>query len=210
MRQVGQGYAVQIRKRLASPRPDQPLDRLIRQLLIVAQQVVHRLAHGLTLGDRHLLHRMLKLHARGFQPLGQVRAVQQFERRHPLASQPVLQHPSDQFSGMGGIEVGGRIALGPDVIVRDHSLALDLGRTLGQQGQAGEFHGRCVQGLLGHPHGGGAVVAQHVLGGLGRDGSILGRHQQRPGRGGRLADIDFVVDGTGHDAFNAVQAGMLA
>ena len=205
---IGDRTVFETREEIAPPGEDDALEGLIRQFLVVAHQIMDRLAHVLAFRDGDLLDGVLKLDARGFQLFGQIGAVQQFEGGDAVARQPVLQHPADRLAGMGGVEIlRGRTTRAGLVLGHD-PLPLDLGRAARQHGYAVELHGVRVERLLGHAHGGGAIVGEHVLGGLDGMGAVLRRHLEAPGGGRRLADIDFVVDGAGHGALVICTASM--
>ena len=198
MGDVGDRTVFEVGEEVAPPGRNDALQGLVRQFLIVAHQIMDRLAHVLALGHGDLLDGVLKLDARGFQPFGQVGAVQQLEGGDAVAPQPVLQHPADHLAGMRGVEVLRRRAARSGLILGHDPLALELGSPARQHGHAVEFHGVRVERLLGHAHGGGAVVGEHVLGGLDGLGAVLRRHLEAPGGWRGLANVDFVVDWASH------------
>ena len=196
---VGDRTVFEAGEEIAPPGGDDAFAGLIRQLLIVAHQFVDRLAHILAFGHGDLLDGVLELDARSFQLFGQIGAVQQFEGGDAVTAQPVLEHPADRLAGVRRVEILRRRAARPGLVLGHDPFALNLGRAAGQHGDAVELHGVGVERLLGHAHGGGAVVGEQVLGGLDRLGAVLRRHLEGPGGRGGLADIDFVVDGAGHE-----------
>ncbi len=199
MGQVGDGAIPKGREQAVAPGLAQPHDRLFGQLVIVADQGVDVLAGRLAFGNGDLLDGVLKLDPRRLQPLGHVGAVQQFEGGDALAPQPVLQHPADQGAGVGGIEFG-RAGAGRAMRRIGRLLPERFGRAQRQYGDGGELHRLGVQRLFGDARGDGESVAQLVLGRLDGLFAVFGGDQQGPGRRGGLADIDFVMDRTGHAA----------
>lgn len=195
---IGQRAMGQVGKGVPAPGRHDPFHRLFGQFLIVTDQFVRGLAGVLALGNGDLLDRVLDLDAGRLQQFDQVRPVQQLKGGDAIAHQPILQHPADQVARMGRIEVVRSDAVGAFVVRGNQPLPGRLGRASGQDGDAVELHGLAIQGFLGHPDGHRLFLAQDFLGRVDGVLALFGRQHQRPGGRSRLADIDFVVDGTGH------------
>ena len=147
---------------------------------------------------------MLEFKARRLELFGQVRAVKQLERGHALTLQPIFQNTPDRLARQGLVQIRRCQAAWAVLILRHQTLPLDLRCPLGQQGQAVELHRVGVQRFLGHANSGRAIIPQQFLGGLDRHSPFFSRHLEGPGCRSGLADIDLVVNRTGHATLNAV------
>jgi len=132
------------------------------------------------LGNGHLLDCVLQVHAGRVQPLGQVGAVHQLERRRPIAGQEALQQLADAVAGVAGIEVLRRSAQGLKVLANRLGLG-PLHLALIEDADGLEFSGLGIQGLLGHLDGDRPTFGEHLLGDLDRPGPVFSGQFKRPG-----------------------------
>ncbi len=154
-----------------------PFDGAVDQLLETAHHLVHAEAASLGLGHGDLLHRVLQLHARGFEPFDQVRPMQELEGRGGVAAQPAFQEAANAVAGMDVVEIGGTDAGRAAILDRDLALGL-LGGALVEDGDAGELAGLGIHRLLGHLHRDEARREQHLLGGQKGVLAVFGRQLQ--------------------------------
>ena len=190
----GEGLRRDLGEGLLAAVLDHPLDRLFHQGLEAADQLVHRYAPGLGLGNGDLLDGVLDLHAGGVQLLHQVRTVQQLEGGHGLASQPAVQQAVDDIPGMHRVKVRRgdaerRFVLQPGTFRLD-----DLDHPVGQDHAGAVSAGLLVQGFLGHPDGDGLAAGHQLLGHFETGLPVLAGEVQTPTLGGVSPNEEFEMD----------------
>ena len=195
---IGQRPVGQVGEGSLAPGGHHPFHRLPDELLIVTDQLMRGLTRGLALGNDDLLDRVLQFDAGRLELFDQIRPVQKLEDGDAVAPEPVLQHPSDQLAGMRCVEVLRAQAVRALFVGVDEALLRRFRHALGQDGVAAELHRVRIQRLLGDPHRHGVLVLQDFLGSIDGVLALFGRQHQRPRRGRRLADIELVVDRSGH------------
>jgi hypothetical protein len=178
--------------------PDDLLQGPVGQVLVVTDDLVDRLAADLAVGHGDALDGVLQLHAGGLEPFGQVGAVEQLEGRDRLAAQPLLQHLGQHVAGVRGVEIVRGEAARRHLPRGSRLVARGLGVTAGHDDRAVEAHRSRIQGLPGHLDAYRAPVGQQLPGRLDRLLLAVAGLDEVPARQCGLAEIDLVVNLTGH------------